>query len=256
MFTESQNQNNTIYEINNSENPSAGRVSFNASASDYLTNESFKTLRTNLFFCGSDIKVILITSCNENEGKSTVSTELARCLAEAGKKTLFIDADMRKSLLQPRNLMSKKHMGLSEYLSGQAELRNVIYNTQDPDFDVIFSGHFPPNPVELLGCKAFTGLLERVRELYDYVIIDSPPLGTVIDAAVIAPVCDGTVLVINAGKTGISEAVVVKNQLMKSGCKLLGAILNDIYGKRAKYYKTYKNYELSSGAKKPKRKSH
>lgn len=253
MFTESQNLNDPIYDINNNGSSSAGRVSFNtSSANDYLTNENYKTLRTNLFFCGSDIKVILVTSCRENEGKSTVSTELARCLAEAGKKTLFIDADMRKSLLQPRNLKLKSHLGLSEFLSGQAELNSVIYNTQDPDFDVIFSGRFPPNPVELLGSKAFSGLLEKVREVYDYVIIDSPPLGTVIDAAVIAPACDGTVLVITAGKIGVSEALTVKNQLMKSGCRILGAILNDIYGKRTKSYKKYRTYDVLPTGKKTK----
>ena len=87
--------------------------------------------------------------------------------------------------------------------------------------------------------------------MYDYIIIDSPPLGTVIDAAVIAAFCDGVIMVITPGKIGYKEALEVKNQLEKSGCKILGAILNDIYGKRSKYYKKYyKKYEYSASGKK------
>lgn len=154
-------------------------------------------------------------------------------------------------LLQPRNLKQHNHMGLSEFLSGQAEIKNIIYNTQDPDFDVIFSGRFPPNPVELLGGKRLSALLSNMRNIYDYVIIDTPPLGTVIDAAVMAPACDGAIMVITPGKITNTEALEVKKQLDKSGCKILGAILNDIYGKRTKYYKKYyKKYEYSTSGKK------
>lgn len=249
MFVEETTQNDLISNIGTM---GAGRVNFNTSAAnDYLTKENFKALRTNLFFCGTDMKVIMLTSSRENEGKSTISTELAKNLAEANKKTLFIDADMRKSMLQPRNLKQHSYMGLSEFLSGQAELNEVIYNTQDPDFDVIFSGRFPPNPVELLGGKRLSALLSNMRNIYDYVIIDTPPLGTVIDAAVMAPACDGAIMVITPGKITNTEALEVKKQLDKSGCKILGAILNDIYGKRTKYYKKYyKKYEYSTSGKK------
>lgn len=235
-----------------SENPTAGKVNFNASSNnDYLTNESYKALRTNILFCGTETKVIVLTSSRENEGKSTTSTELAKSLAEAEKKTLLIDADMRKSVLLSKNMKSRSFYGLSEFLSGQAELNNVLYNTQNPNFDVIFSGRFPPNPTELLGNDRFKALLDAARKMYDYVIIDSPPLGTVIDAAVIASCCDGAIMVITPGKIGCNEAVEVKMQLEKSGCKILGAILNDIYGKRSKYYKKYyKKYEYSVSGKK------
>lgn len=249
MFVDEVNQSNAIPNLSGG---SAGRVNFNPSAAgDYLTNESYKSLRTNLFFCGMDIKVILLTSCRESEGKSTVSAELAKNLAEAEKKTLFIDADMRKSLLQPRNLKQHTHKGLSEFLSGQAEVNDILYNTQDPDFDVIFSGRFPPNPVELLGSTRFATFIQNMRNIYDYIIIDSPPLGSVIDAAVITPVCDGTIMVISPGTLSSSEAVEVKNQLEKSGCRILGAILNDINGKRTKQYKKYyKKYALTAPGKK------
>lgn len=219
---------------------SAGKVNFNTTAqSGYLTNENYKTLRTNIFFCGSDIKTIVLTSSRENEGKSTVSSELAKSLAEAGKHTLFLDADMRKSVLMRHSAAPRSFCGLSEYLSGQAELSNILYNTQIPNFDVVFSGRFPPNPVELLGSDRFASLIDELKGLYDYVIIDSPPLGMVIDAAVIASHCDGAIIVITPSKIPYTECLDVKDQLTKSGCRVLGAILNDIYGKRTKYYKKY-----------------
>lgn len=236
------------------EGVSAGRVNFNTSSSDdYLTNENFKTLRTNILFCGADIKVIVLTSSRESEGKSTISAELAKSLAETGKKTLLIDADMRKSVLLRRNLVSQNFYGLSELLSGQAGIDKVLYNTQNPYFDAIFSGHFPPNPVELLGGSRFKKLLESAKSVYDYVIIDSPPLGTVIDAAVIAAHCDGAAIVVTPGKIRIKEVSEVKDQLVKSGCKILGAILNDIDAKRTQYYKKYyRKYEYTPSGKRNK----
>ena len=239
---------NDSIDINSfSENATAGKVNFNTSSSnDYLTNESYKTLRTNILFCGTDVKAILLTSARENEGKSTISTELAKSLADADKKTLLIDADMRKSVLISKNMKSRTFFGLSEFLSGQVEIDKILYSTQNPNFDVIFSGHFPPSPTELLGNSKFKLLIESAKKNYDYIIIDSPPLGTVIDAAVIAASCDGAIMVITPGKIGYHEALEVKTQLEKSGCKILGAILNDIYGKRTKYNKKYyKKYEYS-----------
>lgn len=232
---------------------SAGKVNFNTSASnDYLTNESFKTLRTNILFSGADVKTIVITSSRENEGKSTISAELAKSLAETDKRTLLIDADMRKSVLLRRNSTLQNFYGLSEFLSGQSELDSTLYNTQNPNFDVIFSGHFPPNPVELLGSKRFKKLLSDAKEVYDYVIIDSPPLGSVIDAAVIASSCDSAAIVITPGKITVKECSDVKEQLEKSGCKILGAILNDVYANRTKYNKkyNYQKYEYSANKKK------
>ena len=230
----------------------AGKVNFNAASQNgYLTNENYKTLRTNILFCGTDIKTIVLTSARENEGKSTVSAELAKSLAEAGKKTVFIDADMRKSVLMRRSAASRGFCGLSEYLSGQAELSDVLYNTQIQNFDVIFSGRFPPNPVELLGSQSFVKLIDMLKSVYDYVIIDSPPLGAIIDAAVIASCCDGSIIVITPGKIPYTECLEVKEQLSKSGCKILGTVLNDIYGKRTKYYKKYyRQREYSKEAKK------
>ena len=226
----------------------AGKVNFNTTVnSDFPTNEAYKMLRTNILFCGSGIKTILITSSHENEGKSTISSEISRSLAEIDKKTLLIDADMRKSVILKKNLKAQNVLGLSELLSGQATIAQVLYNTQDPNFDVIFSGRFPPNPVELVSSEIFNMILNKLKSSYDYIIIDSPPLGPVIDASVISTLCDGAIVVIAAGKTHYKEVLSVKEQLNKSGCKILGAILNEVDSKRmvnSKYYK--KNYYYTS----------
>ncbi len=224
---------------------SAGKVNFNTvSPNDFLTNETYKMLRTNLLFCGPDNKTIVLTSARENEGKSTVTAELAKSLADAGKKTIMIDADMRKSVLLGKERKKSGFFGLSEYLSGQVDFSRVLYNTQDPCFDIIFSGRFPPNPVELLGTEKFSLLLQKLKKQYDYVLIDTPPLGSVIDAAVIAASCDAAIVVISAGKVSYNEVLQVKEQLLKSGCKILGAVLNNTDAKSTKYYKKYyKSYE-------------
>ncbi len=232
--------------------PTAGRVNFNTTVNnDFPTNEAYKTLRTNIMFCGSNIKTILITSSHENEGKSTISSEISRSLAEIDKKTLLIDADMRKSVILKKNLKSQNILGLSELLSEQATIEQVLYNTQNPNFDVIFSGHFPPNPVELVSSNTFEKILNKLKEVYDYIIIDSPPLGPVIDASVMSTQCDGAIIVIASGKTQYQDVVSTKEQLERSGCKILGAILNDIDSKQirnSKYYK--KNYYYYGDSKK------
>ena len=158
---------------------------------EYSENESYKSLRTNLFFCGEEKKTIAVTSCTPNEGKSTVSLNLAMSLADSGKKVLFIDADLRKSVLIGRTEVEEEIKGLSHFLSYQAAVDEVIFATNIPRFHIIYAGAVPPNPAELLGGTYFKQLLTAVRKLYDYVIIDTPPLGSVIDGAVIADECDG-----------------------------------------------------------------
>lgn len=209
---------------------------------DYGTREAFNTLRTNLLFSGRDVKTILITSCLANEGKSTVAFETAVGLARVGKKVLLIDADLRKSAYASRYTKETGLTGLSQYLSGQSELDGVLYATQIPTLNIIFSGPFPPNPTELVGASAFGELLKAERDHYDYILIDTPPLGLVIDAAVMATACDGAVLVIGAGSVSYHVAQHVTEQLKKSGCRILGAVLNqNRKGKRSKnqYYNSY-----------------
>lgn len=223
------------------------RIIFNGlEEPEYGKREAFNSLRTNLQFCGADLKTILFTSCGPNEGKSTVTFELARSVAENGKKVILVDADLRKSVMLSRykaQAMQKRVGGLSHYLSGQAEISDIICNTNVPDFDVILTGPLSPNPTELLSGKRFTDLMELLRVTYDMVIIDSPPLGSVIDAAVIAPHCDGAVMVIESNVTSHRMAVNVKKQLEMADCKILGAVLNKVKVEKSKYYKYYGEYK-------------
>lgn len=207
---------------------------------NYSVREAFKALRTNLLFCGSEYKTIVITSCVKNEGKSTVSIELAKSLSLAEKKVLLVDADLRKSVYASTYTINENQvLGLSEYLSGQVEYESVIYKTQYENLDLIFAGAVPPNPVELLSSKKFEALIKEKREEYDYVIVDAAPLGAVIDAAAIASFCDGAVMVISANEIKCRMAQDVKEQLERSDCKVLGAILNKIPLKAGSYYNNY-----------------
>lgn len=203
---------------------------------DFFTQEAYKTLRTNLQFCGQDIQVVAVTSCHENEGKTTITLNLARSLAELGKKVLVIDADMRKSIIAGRHTNVKNPAGLSEVLTGMVKLADSVYATQYPQLHMIFSGKYPPNPVELLSGKYFKALVAETRKVYDYVLIDTPPLGRVIDAAVVSPICDGVILVMADSAVRSRQAQEVVEQLRKSDSKILGVVRNSVSTRRAKYY--------------------
>lgn len=206
---------------------------------DYQMEEAYKKLRTNIEFSGADKRVIVFTSCTANEGKSTVSLSLAMSLAEGGKNVLFIDADLRKSVLLDRYRVYDEVKGLSHFLSGQSSANDIIYKTQFPKLYMIFAGIVPPNPAELLESKGFEALIISAKKAYDYVIIDAPPLGGVIDGAIIAKHSDAAVLVIAANSISYRFARGVKRQLEKSGCPILGAVLNKTNIKQNRYYGKY-----------------
>ncbi|MCM1122226.1 MAG: CpsD/CapB family tyrosine-protein kinase [Eubacterium sp.] len=213
---------------------------------DYRVKEAYKTLRTNVEFCGSDVKVIVLTSCTPNEGKSSITMELARSFAEAGNKVLLIDADMRKSVLVGRYKTGGVRLGLSHCLVRKYGYKDVACRTNVPGLDMIFSGPVPPNPSELIGSDRFTELLETVRKNYDYIFIDTPPLGSVIDAAVAAKTSDGTILVVESNAVSYHFVQRVKDQLDKAGSRILGVVLNKVelnsrgyYGHYGRYYGKY-----------------
>ena len=211
---------------------------------DFVSNEAYKTLRTNITFCGEDVRVIAVTSSTPNEGKTNVTFNLARAFAEDNKRILFIDADIRKSVLEARLGAYQEVKGLSHYLTGKAELKDIVYGTNIDHMDFIGTGPVAPNPSELLGNQKFQRLLEWARSEYQYVMIDCPPIGSVIDAAVVARQCDGAVYVIESEATSWRLAQRGKEQLEKTGCKILGAVLNkvEMSGKRYGYGKYYGKY--------------
>lgn len=230
---------------------------------DYSSNEAFKALRANIEFCGKEISVIAATSCVPNEGKSITTYQLAKSFAASGKKVLYIDADMRKSIFRSRFGVTGQNCGLSHYLSGLVELDEVIgvssFQTEQSDYaqmddsstyelHMIQAGAVPPNPSELLGNERFSRLLAYGKEKYDYVIIDTPPVGAVIDAAVIAKQCDGVVLMCKNGAVSYRLAQKVIGQLRMAQCRILGVVYTMVplsgkgggkYGKYGNYYGYY-----------------
>lgn len=213
-------------------------------ALDFRTQESYKTLRSNIGFCGASIQTIAVTSTVPNEGKSNVALHLAISMAEAGYKVLFIDADMRKSVIVGKYRVGQVKEGLTNFLSGQEEWEDCVCETEYENLHCIFAGPVPPNPSELLGSTIFVDKLESLKSEYDYVIIDTPPIGSVIDGAVVASVTDGSVIVIEANRMSYRQIKKTKEQLEKSGSRVLGAVLNkvEVTGSYGRYYGNYYGY--------------
>ena len=207
--------------------------------SDYFYEESIKTLRTNIQFSSKQVKVVLFTSCYPNEGKSDIAFSLSLEMGKTGKRVLLMDADIRKSNFIKRYSVNQTIQGLSQYLSGQVERQWITYQTNFPNVDMIFAGPLAPNPSELLSDPAFGELLEEKRKEYDYIFIDTPPIGNMIDAAIVAEKSDGAVLVIESEAVSYTVAQKSLDQLERSGCKILGAVLNKVDMKKDKYYSSY-----------------
>lgn len=195
---------------------------------DYRMTEGLNQLKTNLAFCGKDIKVITMTSSVPNEGKSSVSFSLAKTLAESGKKILMIDADLRKSVMAAKYHIQGIDKGLSHYLTGQAEIEDIIYETEVDGFYLAVAGPLTPDPTTLLDSDAFKQFISKAREDFDYVIIDAPPLGVVIDAVIIGKYSDGALLVIEQGVIKRKVVQDVIKQLKKGEVRILGAVLNKV----------------------------
>ena len=209
---------------------------------DYQYEEAMKTLRTNIQFSGNGLKVIMLTSAMPDEGKSETSSQLAISMAQTEGRVLFIDADIRKSVLVSRFGGGQQIYGLTQYLTGQRLLGEVLYHTNLPNLDIIFS----------VSEDAFSKLIAWARNEYDTIIIDTPPLGSVIDGAIIAQRCDGAILVVESGALSYRLVQKAKSQLERTGCRILGAVLNRVdmagsgyyhryYGKYSKYTKYYEN---------------
>lgn len=201
----------------------------------FQPREAINTLRGNIHMAGYNVKVIALTSSGTHEGKSTVSFRLARGMAGIRKRTLFLDCDIRNSRIKERYHIVEKTVGLSEYLCGQVGLEEMIYHTDDPCLDMIFSGKVAPNPSELLSGERFAELIARLKELYDYVIVDTPPTNVVIDSTLVARCCDTTVIVVESGVTNRHDALRMKMQLENAGISIMGAVISKIPKPKRKY---------------------
>ncbi|EGJ27839.1 tyrosine-protein kinase [Streptococcus porcinus] len=224
----------------------------------YLAAEEYyNSIRTNIQFSGRDLRVIVLTSVQPGEGKSTSSINLAVSFANAGFKTLLIDADIRNSVMSGTFKSDEKYEGLSNYLSGNADLSHVISHTNISNLMIIPAGQVPPNPTTLLQNTNFNYMIDTLKEVFDYVIIDTPPIGLVIDSAIVAQKADASVLVTEAGVIKRRFVQKAKEQMEQSGAQFLGVILNkvehtvDSYGS----YGSYGNYGKKEKPRKHARKS-
>ncbi len=209
---------------------------------DRSYQEAIKMLRTNLQFTGRNIKCILLTSCFPNEGKSDIAFQLAREIGQIGKKVIIVDADIRKSAFASRYRIGHPVKGLSHYLCGAMDMDSICYQTNFENVDIIFAGSTVPNPSELLEEPAFEEMIATLRGKYDYILVDTPPISGMTDAAVVAKWCDGAVLVIEAGRVSYRLAQKAQKQITQTGCKILGAVLNKVDIKRDSYYGKYGYY--------------
>lgn len=204
-----------------------------------IVSESYKALRTNIQYSAIDekIKTILITSSEPDEGKSTTTGNLAMSLAMDDKKVLIIDCDLRKPNIH-KLFNQSNTAGLSEILVKKDIFPNVVDKYGD-NIDVLTSGNIPPNPSEMLGSKAMSDLLNVLKEYYDHIILDSPPINVVTDSQVLATKVDGVLLVVRAEKTKKEEVKKAKDKIDKVNGKIIGSILNATDIKREHYYTYY-----------------
>jgi len=205
--------------------------------------EAYKDLRTAtlLAFPDQPPRTILVTSCLAQEGKSATCLNLAIALAQAGKRVLLIDSDLRRPRLH-RALNLSNQRGLSNFLSGNAPIEPLIQDTRVAGLSMLASGPIPPNPSELLGSRNFLALTQEFAETggFDHLVFDSPPLLSVADSVVIATVVDGTILVVHCGHTPREALDRAATRLRHSNIRVLGAVLNGVHdADRAHYYHRY-----------------
>lgn len=209
-------------------------------------SEAFRTLRTNIQFSNIDeeIRSIVFTSTTVEEGKTTVAANLASSFAMEGKRVLIVDVDMRRPRLN-EIFKLPNNQGLTNILMGEKSLEEVGFKGQDGSetLTILTSGPLPPNPAELISSKKMKAFLDQAREDYDMVILDSPPVGILTDAAILSTLVDGTILVVEAEETELEEAMRAKELLMKVDANIIGSVLNKLpVDKRGSYSYSYKNY--------------
>ncbi|MBC7229612.1 MAG: polysaccharide biosynthesis tyrosine autokinase [Actinobacteria bacterium] len=206
--------------------------------------EGYRNLRTNLQFLNLDgsTRLIMVTSASPEEGKTSVSANLGAALSEMGRRVLVVEADLRRPVLD-RFLVEKEDKGLTSVIMGAASLDETVVTTGNENFHVLMSGPKPPNPAELVSSQAMQELLLRLREEYDYVIVDAPPVLAVSDAIAMAPMMDGVLVVASHGIANRDGARHTMELLSKVETRVLGVVINNVemtgrygYGYYAPYY--------------------
>lgn len=204
-----------------------------------LLAEAYRGLRTSLEYSSVDkkLKTIVVTSSNPGEGKSTVSTNLAFVLSQGGKKVVIIDADLRKPTIH-KKLKLDNTEGLTDLLIGKRNI-NQVSKAVDENINIITAGKKTPNPAEMVSSKAMEELIQFLKEEYDYVIIDTPPVRNIGDGVILAAKADGVILVVRAGQTKSGDIVKGYKELEKVKANIVGSVLNAIEKRRDGYYYYY-----------------
>ena len=216
--------------------------------SNFFVQEAYKTLRTNVrFFLSSEgCRKFCVTSSDAGEGKSITILNLAISFAQTGQKVLLIDGDLRRPTLA-RLMVENATPGLSNVLAGLCAEKDAIRSGIYPNLDIIFSGEIPPNPSELLGSERMQKMIKQLEEVYDYILIDTPPVGIVADTCIVGNVVDGVLFVVRQNQAEKEPVARSVRQLEMSGAKLMGFVLNgtkEEVGKKNKYKYRYKySYE-------------
>lgn len=211
--------------------------------SPFVVKEAYSAIRTNLLFMqkGEKCPVFVVTSPTANNGKTINSINLAISFAQMGKKTLLIDGDMRNPTIHRMFSIPVKN-GLSEILAGLTD-NITVSKTEIDNLSVLTGGKIPPNPSELISSSRMDKLLAFVKEHYDCVFIDTPPVNLVTDATVFTQKTTGYILIVKANMTDIAEVKTAVSNLDNIGGNILGFILNDVTSGRHKYYSYYKKYD-------------
>lgn len=212
--------------------------------------EAYRVIRTGIQFAqaGKELQTIALTSCTPNEGKSTTVANLAVVLTQAGKSVLLIDCDMRNPTVHKNFNLSNK-VGLSSCISMGTAFSDAVQKTSIEGLYALTGGVIPPNPSELLGSEQMKNVLQRAKEQYDYVLIDTPPVMPVTDALIVGRFVDGMILVIASAEVKVEMARDVKNQLVNAGANILGVVLNKVRSEHHGYGYGYYYYYGNDGEK-------
>lgn len=205
-------------------------------------SEQYRMIRSNIMYSSIDnkIKKIVVTSAAPSAGKSTTAANIAVTYAQAGKKVLLLDGDLRKPTVQ-YTFETKNVFGLSNLITDQIGLNQAVQNTQIENLSIMTSGPIPPNPSELLTSNRFKNLINELEQYFEIIIIDTPPVLAVTDAVIMSTIVDGTILVTNVETNNKHHLIKAKEVLQKSEAKLLGVVLNnvEISSKDDYYYYEY-----------------
>jgi capsular exopolysaccharide synthesis family protein len=216
--------------------------------------EGFRNLRTNVQFLNLDgsTRLLMVTSANPKEGKTSVVMNLGAALAEMGRKVLVVEADLRRPVMG-KFLAEKQDKGITDVIMGTATLEEAVAETGSENLYVLMSGPKPPNPAELVSSQAMQDLLDRLKEEYDYIIVDAPPVLAVSDAIAMASMMDGVLVVASHGIADRDAARHTMELLGKVETRILGVVINNVemagrygYGYRYGYYSPYQ-YNYSEG---------